>query len=170
MGFLADAIETLADTPTRAAHLTRGLSEQQLSRKPNPDFFSLREHVLHLRDIDIEGYEKRVQRILTESSPVLEDVNGGQLARERNYNAQPLEPALVELAIARAASLERLQQCQESDLERTAEMQGSGLVTLRRLLEMWMRHDAEHLADMKELRRALEAGDPKVSFGEHEAA
>lgn len=49
-------------------------------------------------------------------------------------------------------------------------MQGSGAVTLRRLLEMWMRHDAEHLADMAELRRAVEAGDPNVSFGEHEAA
>jgi hypothetical protein len=167
MSFLDEAIETLSVTPTRAAELTRGLSEAQLSRKPNPEFFSLRENVLHLRDIDIEGYEKR---ILTESSPVLEDVNGGQLARERNYNAQPLDSALVELVLSRAASLERLEQCQESDLERTAEMQGSGVVTLRRLLEMWMRHDAEHLADMAELRRAVEANDPNVSFGEHEAA
>jgi len=170
MRFLMDAIETLSATPTRAAELTRGLSEEQLSRRVDPEFFSLRENVLHLRDIDVEGYEKRVRRILTESLPVLEDVNGGQLARERNYNAQPLQPALVELVLSRAASLERLQQCEEPDLERTAEMQGSGMVTLRRLLEMWMRHDAEHLADMEELRRAVEAGDPKVSFGEHEAA
>jgi len=170
MSFLMDAIETLSATPTRAAELTRGLSEEQLSRRVDPKFFSLRENVLHLRDIDVEGYEKRVRRILTESSPVLEDVNGGQLARERNYNAQPLQPALVELVLSRATSLERLQQCEESDLERTAEMQGSGMVTLRRLLEMWMRHDAEHLADMEELRRAVEAGDPNVSFGKHEAA
>jgi hypothetical protein len=170
MSFLVEAIETLSATPVRAAELTRGLSEEQLSRKPNSEVFSLRENVLHLWDIDVEGYEKRIRRILTENSPVLEDVNGGQLARERNYNAQPLEPALVELAMARAASVERLQQCQESDLELTAEMQGSGVVTLRRLLEMWMRHDAEHLADMAELRRAVEENDPNVSFGEHEAA
>jgi hypothetical protein len=132
--------------------------------------FSLRENVLHLRDIDIEGYERRIARILTETSPVLEDVNGGQLARERNYNAQPLEPALVELSLSRATSVESLKQCGDVDLERTAEMQGSGIVTLRRLLEMWMRHDAEHLADMEELRRAVEANDPNVSFSEHEAA
>jgi DinB superfamily len=170
MSFLTDAIETLSATPVRAAELTRGLSEEQLSRKPNPEFFSLRENVLHLRDIDVEGYEKRIRRILSERSPVLEDVNGGQLARARNYNAQPLEPALAELAMARAASIERLRGCRETDLERTAEMQGSGVVTLRRLLEMWMRHDAEHVADMAELRQAVEAGDPNVSFGEHEAA
>ncbi|HST09268.1 MAG TPA: DinB family protein, partial [Terriglobales bacterium] len=114
--------------------------------------------------------EKRTRRIVSESLPVLEDVNGGKLARERNYNAQPLEPALGELSQSRATSVERLRSCQEVDLERTAEMQGSGVVTLRRLLEMWMRHDSEHLADMVELRRAVEAGDPHVSFGEHEAA
>ena len=170
MSFLVDAVETLSATPARAAELTRSLSEEQLSRKPNPEFFSLRENVLHLRDIDVEGYEKRIRRILNESSPVLEDVNGGQLARERNYHAQPLEPALAELAMARAASVERLRSCHEIDLERTAEMQGSGVVTLRRLLEMWVRHDAEHLAHMAELRRAVEAGDPNVSFGEHDAA
>jgi len=170
MSFLTDAIETLSATPVRAAELTRGLAEEQLSRKPNPEFFSLRENVLHLRDIDVEGYEKRIRRILSERAPVLEDVNGGQLARERNYNARPLEPALAELAMARAASIERLRGCRETDLERTAEMQGSGVVTLRRLLEMWMRHDAEHVADMAELRRAVEAGDPNVSSGEHEAA
>jgi hypothetical protein len=150
--------------------LTRGLSEEQLSRKPDPQFFSLRENVLHLRDIDVEGYEKRIRRILSEDSPVLEDVNGGQLARERNYNAQPLEPALAELAMVRAASIGRLCGCQQTDLERTAEMQGAGVLTLRRLLELWMRHDEEHLADMAELRRAVEENDPHVSFGEHEAA
>ncbi len=170
MTFLADAIETLSATPVRAAELTRGLSEEQLSRKVDPKFFSLRENVLHLRDIDVEGYEKRIRRILSESAPVLEDVNGGQLARERNYNAQPLEPALAEFAMARASSVERLRGCQETDLERTAEMLGSGVVTLRRLLEMWMRHDAEHLTDMAGLRRVVEENDQNVSFGEHEAA
>lgn len=170
MSFLAEAIDRLSGTPGRAVELTRGLSEEQLSRKLDPKFFSLRENVLHLRDIDIEGYEKRVQRILSETSPVLEDVNGGRLARERNYNALPVAPALAELAQSREASVERLKQCGEADLERTAEMQGSGVVTLRRLLEMWMRHDAEHLADMAELRRAVEANDLNVSFGEHEAA
>lgn len=90
MSFLVDAIETLSATPVRAAQLTRGLSEEQLSRRVDPEFFSLRENILHLRDIDVEGYEQRIRRILDESLPVLEDVDGGQLARERNYNAQPL--------------------------------------------------------------------------------
>ena len=169
MSFLSDAIETLSVTPLRAAELTQGLSEEQLSHRVNPEFFSLRESVLHLRDIDVEGYEPRIQRILSEASPVLADVNGAQLAVDRKYNEQPLDPALADLLLTRATSMERLRACTEADLERTAVMQGAGTVTLRRLLEMWMQHDADHLNDMVQLRRSVEESAPP-SFGKHEAA
>jgi hypothetical protein len=125
--------------------------------------------VLHLRDIDVEGYEPRIRRILNEASPVLADVNGAQLAIDRRYNEQPVQPALADLVRSRAASVERLKACSEADLARTAEMQGSSMVTLRRLLEMWMQHDADHLNDMVQLRRAVEE-NVQPSFGEHEAA
>jgi len=169
MSFLSKAIETLSATPSRAAELTRGLSEEQLSRRVNPEFFSLRESVLHLRDIDVEGYEPRIRRILSEETPVLPDVKGAQLAIDRKYNEQAVAPALADLTRSRAASIERLESCNEADLERTAEMEGSGAVTLRRLLEMWMQHDADHLNDMVQLRRAVEENVPP-SWGEHEAA
>ena len=169
LNFLTKAIDTLSETPARAVELTQGLSEEQLSRRVNPEFFSLRESVLHLRDIDVEGYEPRIRRILREERPVLADVNGAQLAIERKYNEQPLDPALADLLLVRATSMERLRACTELDLERTAEMQGAGIVTLRRLLEMWMQHDADHLNDMVQLRRTIEGNAP-ASFGKHEAA
>ena len=168
MDFLAEAIEKLAATPERAVEIVQGLSEQQLSWKPT-EFFSLRESILHLRDIDVEGYEKRIQLILREDSPVLPDLDGGKLAQERNYNALPIEPALVDLARSRAASIERLRTCSDSDLTRTAEMQGVGKIELRRLLELWMQHDADHLSDMAELRRSAEM-KMNPSLREHEAA
>jgi hypothetical protein len=169
MGFLAEAIERVSATPARAAELARGLSEEQLSRRVNADFFSMRESILHLRDIDVEGYEPRIRRILSETSPALADVNGAQLAIDRKYNQQPVAPALADLARSRAVSVERLKACSDADLERTAEMQGSGTVTLRRLLEMWMQHDADHLNDMVQLRQAVEQEVP-ASFERHDAA
>ena len=168
MDFLAEAIEKLAATPQRAAEIVQGLSEQQLSWKPT-EFFSLRESILHLRDIDVEGYEKRIQVILSEDSPMLPDVDGGKLAQERNYNAQPIEPALADLARSRAASVEKLRACSEADLGRRAEMEGVGKIELRRLLELWMQHDADHLKDMAELRRSAEQNE-HPSLREHEAA
>jgi hypothetical protein len=146
-------IETLASTPARIRALVDGVCETELSHKPAPDVFSLRENVLHVRDIDIEGYERRIVLILAESSPLLPDVDGARLARERDYNNQPLAPALADLAASRARSIVRLRRATEKDLERQAEFEGVGTVTLRRLLEMWIEHDAGHIADMEALRR-----------------
>jgi hypothetical protein len=143
-------IETLAATPERLRRLIEGVCETELSRRPTGDVFSLRENVLHLRDIDVEGYEKRIARILTEEHPLLPDVDAARLARERDYNAQPVGPALDVFARSRATSIARLR---SADLDRTAELEGVGTVTLRDLLQRWIEHDAGHIADMEALLR-----------------
>jgi hypothetical protein len=158
MDSFTEAIAKLSATPQRMEDLVRGLTEEQLSWKPGQEMFSVRESVLHLRDIDVEGYARRVSLILDEEHPTLPDVDGGKLAIERNYNAQPVQPALDDLRSSRAASVARLKSCSDQDLDRQAEMQGIGTVTLRRLLELWAEHDAAHIADVAELRRAIETG------------
>ena len=169
MEILAETIAKLAETPRQAEELVRGLSEQQLSWKPAPEVFSIRENVLHLRDIDIEGYARRIRLLLDEQHPSLPDVDGGKLARERNYNAQSVPLALDDLRVSRAESVQRLRDCSDEDLDRKAEMQGVGTIDLRRLLELWMQHDAGHIADIAELRRAIETGEGPVLV-EHQAA
>jgi hypothetical protein len=141
-------IDVLAKTPDRVRALIDGRREECLSFKSAPEVFSLKENVLHLRDIDVEGFEPRVIRILSEIDPRLPDVDGASLARERNYNAQPIAPALEALATSRARSIERLRAIAPSDFERTAELEGVGRITLRVLLERWVQHDVEHLAEM----------------------
>lgn len=169
MDFLTEAIATLSSTPQQAEALVRGLTEEQLSWRASEDRFSLRENVLHLRDIDSEGYEQRVQLILSQDCPILPNVDGGRLRVERNYNAQPVQPALEDFGRSRQASVKRLKAASEADLERQAEMEGVGVITLRRLLELWMEHDSGHLADMAELRLAIESGK-SPRFVDHQAA
>ena len=84
MDFLGDALAKLSATPVQVAELVYGLSEEQLSWKPSPELFSMRENLWHLRDIDVEGYERRIRLILSEDAPKLSDVNGRKLAKERN--------------------------------------------------------------------------------------
>jgi len=169
MSFLGEAIAKLSATPQQLEEVTGGLSDAQLSWRPGSEKFSLRENVLHLRDIDVEGYERRLQLILSESRPALPNVDGARLARERDYNAQPVEPALADFWRSRAASVEKLKTCSDHDLERAAEMEGAGAIDLRRLLEMWMEHDRGHIADMIELRRCIETGEAP-SLTQHQAA
>jgi hypothetical protein len=144
-------IDRLAAMPQTVREIVSGRSAEELSRRPPGDFFSLRENVLHLRDIDVEGYEQRIVKILTEEHPFLPDVDGSKLAVERDYNAQPLAPALEAFAASRARSVARLRALSEADLERTAELEGVGRVTLRELLQRWLEHDAGHVREMEAL-------------------
>ena len=144
-------VDRLAAMPQTVRELVNGRTGAELSHKPAPDVFSLRENVLHLRDIDVEGYEQRVARVLSEEHPFLPDVDGARLAKERDYNAQPLAPALEAFAASRARSIARLRAVSERDLERTAEMEGVGPLTLRELLQRWLEHDAGHVAEMEAL-------------------
>lgn len=169
MGFLAEAVAKLASTPRQVEDLVRTFTDEQLSWKPAPEIFSVRENVMHLRDIDVEGYSKRICLILNEEHPLLPDLDGGRLARERNYNAQPIRLALADLQHARAKSVALLRSRAEHDLDHKAEMEGMGTIDLRRLLEIWIEHDAGHLHDIIELRRSIDEGTGPA-FVQHSAA
>ena len=143
-----DVIRQLAGTPERVRQLVAGIGEADLSRRPAEGAFSLRENVLHLRDVDVDAFEKRIVRMLSEEHPFLADFPGAKIAKERNYNAQPVGPALEAFAQSRAESVRRLA---GANLERTADLEGVGSITLRDLLQRWAAHDSEHLAEMMAL-------------------
>src|SRR5438477_8399068 len=97
-------LNALAAMPERVRALVEGLTDEQLSFKRD-DSFSLRENVLHLRDVDVDGYERRVAKMLEEEHPTLPDLDGARLAIERKYNEQPLGPALEAFASSRARTV-----------------------------------------------------------------
>jgi hypothetical protein len=149
-----EVIDRLEQTPARVRALIEGRSEEELSFKPSPDAFSLRENVLHLRDIDVEGYEVRIIGLLSEFNRSFPDIDGAALARERNYNAQPAAPALEDFAASRARSIALLRAITPADLKR-AGVVGTHAVTLEFLLQQWTRHDSEHLAEMTHVSNLL---------------
>lgn len=57
---------------------------------------------LRLALLEREGYGARIERILREDRPLLSDVDGAQVARERNYLGEPLTQALESFGAARA--------------------------------------------------------------------
>lgn len=147
-----DAIATLRQMPEALRQHVTGLTDTQLHFQPEGGYFSVLENVCHLRDIEIEGYNVRLKRILAEDHPKLADINGGQLARERRYNEQPLQPALDAFAKARHANLKTLEKVTESQLARTAYLEGLGEITLGKLLELWVEHDQGHIQELERAR------------------
>jgi DinB superfamily len=153
---LRNSIESLDYVARRAEELARGLTQDQVTWKPSPDRFSIRETIWHLRDIDAEGFLPRLQRVLNEDRPFLADVDGARLARERGYNELDASVATADLKRGRRTAGEVLRSLTESQLDRPAELEEVGSITLGELIERWLQHDSEHLIDLEQLRQQLE--------------
>jgi len=150
---LQETVALLESMPSWLESALAELSDEKLRLKPAPapEAFSLVEHVLHLRDIEVEGYSRRMRRLLSEPNPLLEDIDGTALAVQRSYNRQPVGPALAEFSAARRQNVARLKSLTEEDLARSGEMEFVGTVTLSRLIRLWRQHDTEHRAEIQAL-------------------
>jgi hypothetical protein len=108
--------------------------------------FSLREHICHLRDIEIEGYQLRLRRACDEPSPDLETLDGYTLAEQRRYaDADPHE-ALAVFRTARAETLAMIRGFTAADLRSGATFAEYGPVTLHGLVHFLSAHDRQHVA------------------------
>ena len=152
---LEDVLASLAAMPDALRHRLAGLTDAELRFKPGVDTFSVLENVWHLRDIEVEGYARRLTLLLREENPLLPDLDGSALARERRYNSQPLQPALDAFVSSRRASLVILADVAPAQLERRGSFENVGEVSLARLLELWVEHDQGHLKELDELLPVL---------------
>ena len=149
----AKLIESLARTPTRVAELLESLPDRDTTRKPSADAFSARELVHHLRDIETHGWAPRLARILSETDPALPGVDGARLAKEGHYNARAHAPAFDELTRLRGEAVARLEKLDDESWNRNGRLEGVGMVDLEGLLDRWLAHDTEHLAELEALCR-----------------
>lgn len=142
------AIAELARMPEELKQRLTDLDEAELHFKPNADTFSVLENVCHLRDIEVEGYARRLGLLLREDNPRLPDLDGAALARERSYNEQPLKPALDAFLSMRRRCLATLADLTAEEFARRGQFENVGQVTLEGLVELWVEHDREHLKEL----------------------
>ena len=117
--------------------------------------FSLHQHACHLRDIEIEAYRTRLERMLAENTPNLVDVDGSKLARERDYHRQDLAKAQAVFDAVRSEMVQRLVGLSAEQRRRTGLLEGVGEISVEGLVAKMLQHDAEHLADLAQLCREL---------------
>ena len=107
------------------------------------------EQVWHVLDIEVEGYQRRFQRTLAETDPLLESLDTYVLARERRYSERDGAEALAALRRARSGTIELLSTVRPEDWQRTARFEGYGSVTLRSLVHYLCSHDQQHLSGLQ---------------------
>jgi hypothetical protein len=147
----SELIAALERMPNRIAALIANLSDEAVRRRNADHHFSAVETVCHLRDLEVEGYTIRIERLLNEEQPVLANIDGGRLAAERDYNSQNIQEALAAFDQARAGNVSILRSLDPGQLTRGGTLEGVGSVTLERLVAMIEEHDAGHLDELSSL-------------------
>ncbi|MEW6706521.1 MAG: DinB family protein [Pseudomonadota bacterium] len=147
-------IERLARMPSLLADAVAGLPAARWTCKPAPGSFSPVEHACHLRDLEAEGYQVRIRRLIEEDLPTLDEVDGSAWATERGYQAQSLREALADFTRHRQATLGLLADGLPRHAGRKGLFGGFGIVTLAGLAREIAAHDAGHLQELQALRLA----------------
>lgn len=159
---LQELINSLDQTPIEVSLLLDQISPHE-QRIKNADEFSALESICHLRDIELEGYTTRILRILQEDMPSLADIDGGRLARERDYNNQDSSKALEAFTAARNRNIEQLRRVVPEQTAREGNLEGVGVINLAKLLEMMLEHDQGHLIELSLIQRRIQVRSSEAS-------
>lgn len=115
------------------------------------------EQICHVRDVEIDGYHVRFHRMLTESEPTLDSLDGYGLVKERKY--AEAEPILVfqDIRAARVETLQLIQNFTKTQLERAGYFEGYGRLTVAGLIHYLCSHDQQHLSGLQWLLGKIES-------------
>jgi hypothetical protein len=149
---------TLESTPALVARAAAQLDAAQVRHVPADGGFSFIEHVWHLADLEREGYEVRIRRILSEDEPPLSDFRGERVARERCYRNRDLAEGLAVFAAARNRNVTKLRGLQPSDWKRRGAQEGFGSIALEDVPRMMAEHDRGHTDEIARLLAHLKEG------------
>jgi hypothetical protein len=123
---------------------------------PSETFPAL-EQICHVLDIEVDGYQSRLRRTITEDKPFLPSIDGYELAKIRDYAGQDGDAALEAIRVARAETVELISEMRDVDLDRRATFEGYGEVTARGLVHYLCSHDQQHIAGLQWLIGKIES-------------
>ena len=153
----------LAAMPAFLQESFGALAAQEARRRGTSDTFAPVEQCWHLADLEREGFAVRIQRLLSETAPLLADFDGARVAEEGQYLERSLADGLEAFRAARLATLEQLGGIAPHDWSRTGTQQGAGTVALRDIPKMMAAHDAGHRREITDwLRHRTERNPPSV--------
>lgn len=147
-------LNALGRLPQRLSALLNTEAPECWNPSPPAGVFSLVEHLCHLRDLEAEGYQPRIRRLLQEDLPTLHEIDGSQWAVERRYAQQSAPQALQAFTRLRGQTLAMLREALPLHAGRRGLFGGFGIVTLAGLAHEMLRHDQGHLEEIEALLRA----------------
>jgi FMN phosphatase YigB (HAD superfamily) len=130
------------------------LDDESWTGCPRSGEWSPVEIVCHLRDVELEVNQPRIQAVLDQQNPFVHAADPDAWAAERAYASQPPLPALQAFVDARKETISRLEAIDSGEWLRPARHALFGPTTLREIAAIIADHDLRHLT---QLRACLDA-------------
>jgi hypothetical protein len=140
-------------THAAAAEL-RALGELSQVR-PEPEEWCANEVLGHMIEADARGFVGRVRLAIAEDHPTFTAWDQPAVAAVRRDRYKPAEAMVTEFLAARGEDLAYVAGLSEADLDRGGEHPVVGTLTVRNLLNEWVHHDREHLAQLLAVTQAF---------------
>ncbi len=150
-GYLFSA---LLEGPTLLRLLVKDMTDEQADARTDPERFTLREAIAHLADWETV-FRERFERVVSEDSPVLPNIDEGQRAIDRDYGRTDWREQLALFESRRAENLEFLKGLKIESWARTGNRPEIGNMSLYDLVQLMPLHDSYH---QKQAREYLSLG------------
>jgi uncharacterized damage-inducible protein DinB len=147
----------LAATPSRLADLTEGLPPAQLLASPEPDEWSARDVLAHLRAC-ADMWGKYIGEILSEDRPTFKAVNPTTWIKKTDYHEQEFKPSLQAFTTQRADLLAVLKPLEPNAWSRVATVTGAGKPRERTVYTyaQWLaNHEQSHLKQVERIANTM---------------
>jgi hypothetical protein len=146
-------LNMLAETPTRIAALTSGLSPAQLHTAPSDDEWSTNDVLAHLRSC-ADMWGNCIEVIIAQDRPTIRAINPRTWINSTDYPELEFQLSLRSFANQRTVLLKVLEQLAPKDWSRTATVTGAGkpLVRTVHTYAQWLaRHERPHVRQIERI-------------------
>jgi uncharacterized damage-inducible protein DinB len=147
-------VQALASTPVDLSVTLNGFSEQAAKMRPSPESWSISDVLGHLASVE-KLYLARFKRVLSEDRPLLPEIVPDESAHR---SSDPLPVLLASFEEARGETVALLQTATGGDWGRPAVHETRGETDFRRLAELLLEHDVEHLNQVAAIWEELQMG------------
>ena len=151
-----ELLGTLRATPGRMTDLARGLSPDQLTRRPKEGEWSMAEILDHLLLGERDVILPRLKRMLLEDGPAFRSSASTRTGFASDPQPQAFLADLAAFQWIRQQTLAFLETLKDRDWQRMGNTPTRGTLTIEAYARYLAEHDLEHLAQLEATRALVE--------------
>lgn len=145
----ASILAQLRSTPAVLAGMLDSVPSSIWNRRPVEGEWSVTEILCHMRDVEREVDQPRIDLILTQDEPFIPGQDPDVWTEERGYNSQNGMEALREFASARLGTLEKIAGLLPAQWSRKTRHAIFGPTSLQELVSFNAEHDRLHIQQIR---------------------